>query len=801
MDVKCIENLSIYYLNEHEYEDAKLKNLCLRQAATTYVAFVAGSNTEEEDILRVYKNEADLNGNSIITICHGMQRKEIDYAGIFELLSVPIHALLFPKSLIKITGAYNDKLYAQTDFELLCRLIRHTNKCILSDTVQMGYSKEINERWIFASAFIFRHHLNSLHALGLTDRIFKLFCKSMEEKGVFVGFRLQINKFLSDEKIYERVAGRTAPFVVLRGDDTCNGVLQKFADDLCDALIEYGQAVIKVDDQFKEHEKLQNMVCKGIVGFQSSALEIDYFRELHGPKFQFWFDNPLHFKKILRNLPEEYYILCQDANYASLIRKYYHTQNAIQFPPGGVARENKCTERPYDIVFMGSYFADRDASLKGEAEVFYDYMLKNPELTFEQGIRELFYGGQEESDNDAFVEKAISLKPACRMVIGHFRNTVITTILKAGFSLHVYGDDWKNYKTKEGYKLVIHPHVTVDESLKELSRSKIGLNIMSWHKAGMTERVANIMLSGAVCLSEETSYLKENMIVGEEIMCFSLTQLERLPDMISMLLSNAGIRERIASNAYRKAMAEYTWQNRAKQLVELTENVNGESLSIYVTTQVEFAPPADPIYIPLQVGKYGKPDLGYLGDDTGESISDLYFLYGELTGLFWIWQNVDNVDIVGICRYRRYFIDSSGKELQKQAYIDLLEQYDAIISKHKQCEESYYEHFGRIHDSRDLDAVGRVMKRLYPDYADAYDQAIYGHIYYDGNLMVTKLHVLKAYAEWLFNILVEVGEEIDFSAYANDQKQLFALLSEQMFYVFLTANSITYCEIMVGNGD
>jgi hypothetical protein len=30
---------------------------------------------------------------------------------------------------------------------------------------------------------------------------------------------------------------------------------------------------------------------------------------------------------------------------------------------------------------------------------------------------------------------------------------------------------------------------------------------MTWHKAGMTERIANICLSGAVCLSERTEYL------------------------------------------------------------------------------------------------------------------------------------------------------------------------------------------------------------------------------------------------------------------------------------------------------
>ena len=32
--------------------------------------------------------------------------------------------------------------------------------------------------------------------------------------------------------------------------------------------------------------------------------------------------------------------------------------------------------------------------------------------------------------------------------------------------------------------------------------------------------------------------------------------------------------------------------------------------------------PKDMIYLPLHVGKAGKGDLGYIGDDTGENISE-----------------------------------------------------------------------------------------------------------------------------------------------------------------------------------
>ena len=52
---------------------------------------------------------------------------------------------------------------------------------------------------------------------------------------------------------------------------------------------------------------------------------------------------------------------------------------------------------------------------------------------------------------------------------------------------------------------------------------------------------------------------------------------------------------------------------------------------IFVMTHKKFHPPHDEIYIPLQVGRVLGEDLGYLGDDTGETHE--YFIFG--LALFW----------------------------------------------------------------------------------------------------------------------------------------------------------------------
>ena len=71
-----------------------------------------------------------------------------------------------------------------------------------------------------------------------------------------------------------------------------------------------------------------------------------------------------------------------------------------------------------------------------------------------------------------------------------------------------------------------------------------------------------------------------------------------------------------------------------------SEKENAMSVTIFTMTLNAFPAPKDPIYVPLQVGRAGAADLGYIGDDPGVSISEKNCYYGELTGVYWVWKNM-----------------------------------------------------------------------------------------------------------------------------------------------------------------
>ncbi len=61
-------------------------------------------------------------------------------------------------------------------------------------------------------------------------------------------------------------------------------------------------------------------------------------------------------------------------------------------------------------------------------------------------------------------------------------------------------------------------------------------------------------------------------------------------------------------------------------------------------------------YMPIHVGKaLSDVELGIQSDAEGENISTKNRSYCELTGMYWAWKNLKNVDIIGLNHYRRYF--------------------------------------------------------------------------------------------------------------------------------------------------
>ncbi len=566
------DKIDILELNRAEFENSKVKNAFIRESDKEWIGFTDKAEAGGEELHQILEGDSSFADYDVIVFGENVP-EYADFISVIESVDIKVYALAYKRRVMESIGCFNEKLVSGIDYEFLCRASELFNMCFVSCASENVASKAniIDAKTL---AYVLKKNMVNLQKDGRLNTVFGKFVNYCTANNSVDEFNGIINEFLGGSVQFEEINKNTAPFYMIMGDDTCNGVLRDFAVQLLEGLVSLGQAVVTSKGNRGRQVSVNEMdkvTWKGIVGFQAPVLEKTFFQMLGTRKFQFWFDNPAFFDDMF-NGDDNYYLLCQDKFYAEHICKYYGLKNAMQFPPAGKAgdyfnNDNKL----YDVVFIGTYnkldFGFKEDDFKAS---YYEYMIANPELTFEEGLQGILAGDELLNDEQRFKQLLYSLSNVCRAVISFYRKKVVETILAAGINLHVYGDSWKNFDGQGKENLIIHPAVTPDEAMEIMSRAKISLNVMTWHKAGMTERIANSMLAGAVCLSDETVYLRDNFS-RDEIVLFELNHLEELSDKIKMILDDEDLRCKIAKKAYEKACSEHTWRKRAEQLVELAE--------------------------------------------------------------------------------------------------------------------------------------------------------------------------------------------------------------------------------------
>lgn len=222
------------------------------------------------------------------------------------------------------------------------------------------------------------------------------------------------------------------------------------------------------------------------------------------------------------------------------------------------------------------------------------------------------------------------------------------------------------------------------------------------------------------------------------------------------------------------------------------------STIIFTMTHKAFTPPVDPMFVPIQVGRALGKDLGYIGDDTGDSISKWNPYFSELTGMYWVWKNFRTEGNVGLCHYRRFLIHENGNVITEREYDKLLETYDLVTTKQVVLNNSYYDGYAVNHHIRDLIETGNVIREFYPEYHEEFERIVHGNKTYFGNMIVCKKELFDAYSEWLFGILFRVKERVDVEHYDNYRKRVFGFISEILLLVYATHHKLAVKECKVG---
>lgn len=152
-------------------------------------------------------------------------------------------------------------------------------------------------------------------------------------------------------------------------------------------------------------------------------------------------------------------------------------------------------------------------------------------------------------------------------VNAYFRKAMIVTLVNAGIDVQVYGNGW-DIPELEG-----QPHfhfcglISQTECIRKMQESKIVLNSMPWFKDGAHDRIFNAMLCHAVCVTDDSRYLRERFTDHKELVWYPLEEIESLPRIVRELLDDPKKAGEIAENGYQSAVLSHNWENRAMELL------------------------------------------------------------------------------------------------------------------------------------------------------------------------------------------------------------------------------------------
>lgn len=224
-------------------------------------------------------------------------------------------------------------------------------------------------------------------------------------------------------------------------------------------------------------------------------------------------------------------------------------------------------------------------------------------------------------------------------------------------------------------------------------------------------------------------------------------------------------------------------------------------VSIYVVTHKKYKINKDEPYIPLCVGNY--QEEGYLTEQKGDNIAYLNKRINECTALYWIWKNT-NSKYVGLNHYRRYFynneIVSMDNYLDIEHINEIFEDFDIILPKTRPYDnmtmlEQIRESMNPELCEKGYSVIRRKIEQNQPDYIDAFDSVMNGHVIFNCNIFVTKREILNQYCEWLFSFLIEAAEEIDVEGYDSYSQRVIGFFAERMWTVWLRRNRLRIKEL------
>lgn len=370
--------------------------------------------------------------------------------------------------------------------------------------------------------------------------------------------------------------------------------------------------VIDIREEKTALAQLRELVDAGVpdgvitfnnIGYNLSYTEgINIWDEKGIPYFNILMDHPFHYSRPLLHAPKSSVVFCTDLGHVSFLRRFYPHLTQVDFMPhagmeadlseyaeagacrlctAGTGYHPPLKDRPFDVLYAGSlskYVAEGLIPDLGEIREFDAFaltqevladLIRFPDKTTEQAIEEYLRAiGRQYTDRE--LNRWITeLRFIDSYATSFYREQAVRLLVENGIRVAVFGSGWERCEWADNPYLMHGGKVLAPQVLELMNHSRIVLNTMTWYKNGIHDRVINGMLAKAAVVTDQSVYLKKEMLSHSRpcLAAFSLQEIANLPEMVRDLLKDTERMEELGENGYQAAKSGHTWQQRAEYML------------------------------------------------------------------------------------------------------------------------------------------------------------------------------------------------------------------------------------------
>ncbi len=306
--------------------------------------------------------------------------------------------------------------------------------------------------------------------------------------------------------------------------------------------------------------------------------------ELNIPFVNILMDHPFHYKNALDVAPKKSIILCIDRKHVDYINRFWPDMYCVEFMAhGGVYVENgkPWEERGIQVLYAGGLSSDLVDGLKPDCSKYTEFdandlikyatdrLIANSDLTTEEVIEEYLVAHNVLLDDERLSQIITDFRIIDSYAVSYFREKVIEALIERGIKVTVYGNGWSKRDCINNPNFIYGGLVSPSEILELMKDSKIVLSTMTWFKDGSHDRVFHGMMAGAVCFTDYSKYISEEVRDGQNGFIFRLDKLDEMADKVEAVLKGEYDYEKIVANGRGDALTNHTFKNRVDFILDL----------------------------------------------------------------------------------------------------------------------------------------------------------------------------------------------------------------------------------------